>query len=141
MEPPGLGEGPDPGRGELQALGHPAGPQLRDFLQNHFRRGRERDRELETSMREKHRSAASCTPPTGDVPTTKVHALTRIEPGTFHPQADPLSTEPNRFRQSVLTHVVKRGRERDRESETSMREKHRSAASCTPPTGDVSETK
>ncbi|KAK1346924.1 hypothetical protein QTO34_000784 [Cnephaeus nilssonii] len=40
-----------------------------DFLQ----RGRERDRELETSMREKHQSAASCTPPTGDVPTTKGH--------------------------------------------------------------------
>nr|KAF6348691.1 histidyl-tRNA synthetase 2, mitochondrial [Myotis myotis] len=34
--------------------------------------GRERDRELETSMREKHRPAASCTPPTGDVPATKV---------------------------------------------------------------------
>ncbi|XP_054578358.1 ligand-dependent nuclear receptor corepressor-like protein [Eptesicus fuscus] len=34
-------------------------------------RGRERDRELETSMRKKHRPAASCTPPTGDVPTTK----------------------------------------------------------------------
>ncbi|KAK1345082.1 hypothetical protein QTO34_013787 [Cnephaeus nilssonii] len=34
-------------------------------------RGRERDSELETLMREKHRSAASCTPPTGDVPATK----------------------------------------------------------------------
>nr|KAF6355354.1 hypothetical protein mMyoMyo1_011516 [Myotis myotis] len=44
-----------------------------DFLQ----RGRERDRELETSMREKHRSAASCTSPTGDVPATQVHALDR----------------------------------------------------------------
>ena len=42
-----------------------------DFLQ----RGRERDRELETSMREKHRPVASCTPPTRDVPTTNVHAL------------------------------------------------------------------
>ena len=41
------------------------------FLQ----RERERNRELETSMREKHQSAASCTPPPGDVPTTKVHAL------------------------------------------------------------------
>ncbi|KAK1347077.1 hypothetical protein QTO34_000941 [Cnephaeus nilssonii] len=40
-------------------------------------RGRERERELETSMREKHPSAASCTPPTGDVPATKVHALDR----------------------------------------------------------------
>ncbi|KAK1327790.1 hypothetical protein QTO34_012698 [Cnephaeus nilssonii] len=38
-----------------------------DFLQ----RGRERDRELETLMIEKHQSAASCTPPTGDVPATK----------------------------------------------------------------------
>nr|KAF6308032.1 hypothetical protein mMyoMyo1_008825 [Myotis myotis] len=44
-----------------------------DFLQ----RGRERDRELETPMREKHRSAASCTSPTGDVPATQVHALDR----------------------------------------------------------------
>nr|KAF6377167.1 apolipoprotein D [Myotis myotis] len=37
------------------------------------KRGRERDRELETLMREKHQSAASCTPPplTGDVPATK----------------------------------------------------------------------
>ncbi|XP_054566161.1 probable RNA polymerase II nuclear localization protein SLC7A6OS isoform X4 [Eptesicus fuscus] len=35
-------------------------------------RGRERDRELETSMGEKHRSAASCTSPTGDVPATKM---------------------------------------------------------------------
>ncbi|KAK1331433.1 hypothetical protein QTO34_009388 [Cnephaeus nilssonii] len=35
-----------------------------------LQRGKERDRELETSMREKHRPAASCTPPTGDVPAT-----------------------------------------------------------------------
>ena len=49
------------------------------FLQ----RGRERDRELETLMRENHQSAASCTPPTGDVPTTKVHALDQNKPGTF----------------------------------------------------------
>ncbi|KAK1344873.1 hypothetical protein QTO34_013577 [Cnephaeus nilssonii] len=34
-------------------------------------KGRERDRELETWMREKHRSAASCTPSTGDVPATQ----------------------------------------------------------------------
>ncbi|XP_059550130.1 ras GTPase-activating protein 1 isoform X3 [Myotis daubentonii] len=34
-------------------------------------RGRERDRKLETSTRERHRPAASCTPPTGDVPATK----------------------------------------------------------------------
>ncbi|KAK1340519.1 hypothetical protein QTO34_019089 [Cnephaeus nilssonii] len=38
-------------------------------------RGRKRDRELETSVREKHRLAASCTPPTGDVPTTKTAAV------------------------------------------------------------------
>ena len=38
---------------------------------------REEERELETSMRENHRRAASCTPPTGDVPTSKVHALDR----------------------------------------------------------------
>ena len=42
-----------------------------DFLQ----RGKERDSDLEMSMREKHQPAASCTLPTGDVPATKVHAL------------------------------------------------------------------
>nr|KAF6278874.1 hypothetical protein mMyoMyo1_010208 [Myotis myotis] len=47
------------------------------FMGFFLQRGRERDRELETSMRKKHRSAASCTLPTGDVPTTKVHALDR----------------------------------------------------------------
>nr|KAF6341594.1 hypothetical protein mMyoMyo1_011995 [Myotis myotis] len=36
---------------------------------------REEGRGIETSMREKHQSAASCAPPTGDVPATKVHAL------------------------------------------------------------------
>ena len=41
-----------------------------EFLQR-----RREDRELETSMREKHRPAASCTPPSGDVPATNVHAL------------------------------------------------------------------
>ncbi|KAK1336064.1 hypothetical protein QTO34_003864 [Cnephaeus nilssonii] len=42
--------------------------------------GRERDRELEISMREKHLSPASCTfPPTGDVPATKGHGFTRTE--------------------------------------------------------------
>ena len=44
-----------------------------DILQ----RGRQRDRELETPMREKHRPAASCTPPTGDMAATNVHALDR----------------------------------------------------------------
>ena len=64
-------------------------PGLREMLKNilffffkyilliFVQRGRERDRELEASMRESHRSAASCTPPTGDVPATKVHALDR----------------------------------------------------------------
>ncbi|XP_054582661.1 calcium uniporter regulatory subunit MCUb, mitochondrial isoform X2 [Eptesicus fuscus] len=41
------------------------------------KRGRKRDKKPETSMREKHRPAASCTPPTGDVPTTNEHALDR----------------------------------------------------------------
>ena len=49
------------------------------FLQ----RGRERDRELETSMREKYRSAASCTPPIENVPANKVHALDRNRTWTF----------------------------------------------------------
>nr|KAF6285885.1 hypothetical protein mMyoMyo1_009456 [Myotis myotis] len=51
---------------------------LKYILLIFLKRGRERDRELETSMmREKHRSAASCTLPTGNVPTTQVHALDR----------------------------------------------------------------
>nr|KAF6267009.1 hypothetical protein mMyoMyo1_011845 [Myotis myotis] len=61
-----------------------------DFLQ----RGRERDRELETSMREEHQSAASCTPPTGDVPATKVHALDwnrTWDPSVRRPTLYPLS--------------------------------------------------
>nr|KAF6272235.1 hypothetical protein mPipKuh1_010836 [Pipistrellus kuhlii] len=56
---------------------------------------RERDRELETSMREKHRSAASCTPPTGDVPATKGHAPDRHQTRTLKSAADALSTEPH----------------------------------------------
>nr|KAF6393873.1 signal peptide peptidase like 2A [Pipistrellus kuhlii] len=39
---------------------------------NSYQRGRERDRELETLVRENHRPAASCTPPTEDMPTTKM---------------------------------------------------------------------
>ena len=50
---------------------------LKNILLIFVQRGRERDREQETSMRESHRSAASCTPPTGDMPATKVHALDR----------------------------------------------------------------
>ncbi|XP_054581044.1 uncharacterized protein LOC129151151 [Eptesicus fuscus] len=56
---------------------HPQQRRPRDVAALPAPRGRERDKELETSMREKHRSAASCTPPTGDVPATKVHALDR----------------------------------------------------------------
>nr|KAF6320552.1 hypothetical protein mPipKuh1_008549 [Pipistrellus kuhlii] len=54
------------------------------FLLIFLQRGRERDRELETSLGEKHRPAASCTPPTGDgdVPATKVHAIDWNQPGT-----------------------------------------------------------
>ncbi|ELK31492.1 Serine/threonine-protein kinase Chk2 [Myotis davidii] len=58
------------------------------------KRERERDRELETSMREKHQSAASCTSPTGDVPATQVHALDRNrtwDPSVHKPMLYPLS--------------------------------------------------
>nr|KAF6316198.1 hypothetical protein mPipKuh1_008709 [Pipistrellus kuhlii] len=61
-----------------------------DFVQT----GRERDRELESLMRECHRSAASCTPPTGDMPATKVHALDRNrtrDPSVPKPMLYPLS--------------------------------------------------
>nr|KAF6374274.1 hypothetical protein mPipKuh1_009497 [Pipistrellus kuhlii] len=62
------------------------------FLQ----KGRESYKELETSMREKHRSAASCTPPLGMyVLATKV---LESNLGLFSLQADALSTEPNQFR-------------------------------------------
>ena len=64
-----------------------------DFVQ----RGRERDRELETSMRESYQSAASSTPPTGDMPATNVHMPYRTW-DLFSPQTDALSTEPNWFR-------------------------------------------
>ena len=45
-------------------------------------------------MRENHRSAASCTPPTGDVPATKVHALDRNRTrdlSVYRPTLYPLS--------------------------------------------------
>ena len=48
---------------------------LKYILLIFLQRGRERNREFETSVREKHQSAASCTPPPGDMPATKVHAL------------------------------------------------------------------
>nr|KAF6343082.1 hypothetical protein mPipKuh1_010790 [Pipistrellus kuhlii] len=60
------------------------------FLQ----RGREKDRELETLMREKHQSAASCALPTGDVPATKIHALDwnqTWDPSVSRPTLYPLS--------------------------------------------------
>nr|KAF6355291.1 hypothetical protein mMyoMyo1_011462 [Myotis myotis] len=59
-----------------------------DFLQ----RGRERERESETSMREKHRSAASCTSPTGDMPATQVHAPDRNR--TWDPSVHRLTLHP-----------------------------------------------
>ncbi|XP_045442579.1 tyrosine-protein phosphatase non-receptor type 9 isoform X2 [Pipistrellus kuhlii] len=57
-----------------------------------YRRGRGRDRELETSMREKHRSASSWTPPTADVPTIKE---TRRKEGIVNlkPHEEPLRSE------------------------------------------------
>nr|KAF6349067.1 hypothetical protein mMyoMyo1_011644 [Myotis myotis] len=61
-----------------------------DFLQ----KGRERDRELETSMREKHRSPASCTSPTGDMPATQAHAPDQNrtwDPSVRRPTLYPLS--------------------------------------------------
>ena len=79
-------------------------PYFRKFLKIYFidfsQRGRKRDRELETLMREKHRSAASCTPPTGDVPTTNEYAFDwkELNPGPFSMQSDALSTEPNQLR-------------------------------------------
>ncbi|ELK28392.1 Ferritin light chain [Myotis davidii] len=53
---------------------------------------RREDRELETSMREKYRSAASYTLPTGDVPATKVHALDRNR--TWDPSVRRLTLYP-----------------------------------------------
>ena len=49
-------------------------------------------KELETSMREKHRSAAFYTLPTGDVSTTKVHALDRNR--TWDPSVHRLTLYP-----------------------------------------------
>ena len=50
--------------------------------------------ELEISMREKHQSAASCTPATGDMPATKGHALDRYwtwDLSVHRPRLYPLS--------------------------------------------------
>ena len=61
-----------------------------EFLQS----GRERDRDLDTSIKEIHRSAASCTTPNGDVPATKVHALDQnqtLDPSARKPTLYPLS--------------------------------------------------
>nr|KAF6302544.1 hypothetical protein mPipKuh1_009299 [Pipistrellus kuhlii] len=109
-----------------------------DFVQ----RGKERDRELETSMRESHRSAASCAPPTGDVPTTKVHALDRNRTRDLavpKPTLYPLSqTGFGVF--LFFKYILIDTREKGRERETSMmRENHRTAVFCThiPHTGDL----
>nr|KAF6308717.1 amyloid beta precursor protein binding protein 2 [Pipistrellus kuhlii] len=72
-------------------------------------------RELETSMRENHRSAASCTPRTGDVPATKVHALDRNRTrdlSVYRPTFDPLSQTSSRHLlhhcfQALMDHGVK----------------------------------
>ena len=67
---------------------------LKIYFIDVLQRGRERDRELETSMRKNHRSAAFYTPPTGDVPATKVHALDRNwtrDPSVCRPMLYPLS--------------------------------------------------
>nr|KAF6285978.1 hypothetical protein mMyoMyo1_009534 [Myotis myotis] len=64
-----------------------------DFLQG----GRKRDRALETSMREKHQSAASCTPPTGNRACNQgTCPRPKLNPGPFSPRPNDLSTEPNR---------------------------------------------
>nr|KAF6304793.1 hypothetical protein mPipKuh1_009247 [Pipistrellus kuhlii] len=75
-----------------------------DFLQ----RGRERDRELETSMREKHRSALPpAHPALGMCPQPRYMPLTRIEPGTFQSADRRSTTEPNWFRaDKVLTKIL-----------------------------------
>nr|KAF6379002.1 hypothetical protein mMyoMyo1_009872 [Myotis myotis] len=96
-------------------------------------------------MGEKHRSAASCTSPTGDVPAIQVHALDRNRTWDLsvrRPTLYPLSQTGfgHFFFKIYFIDLLQRGRERDREYETSMREKHRSAASCTSPTGDVPAT-
>nr|KAF6369309.1 hypothetical protein mMyoMyo1_010673 [Myotis myotis] len=93
-------------------------------------------------MREKHRSAASSTSPIGDVPATQVHALDRNrtwDPSVRRLMLHPLSQTGFGFLIYFID-FLQRGRERDRELETSMREKHRPAASCTLPTGDVPAT-
>ncbi|ELK23284.1 hypothetical protein MDA_GLEAN10017453 [Myotis davidii] len=65
---------PDSGRSSWVKLSLLAHIEKRHFPS---KKRKERDRELETLTRVKHRSGASCTPPTGDVPATKVHALDR----------------------------------------------------------------
>ena len=69
------------------------------FLFYFLQRGREWDRELETSMRENHRSAASCTPYWGYARNQGTCPCPESNPGPFCPQANALSTEPNWSRQ------------------------------------------
>nr|KAF6285914.1 hypothetical protein mMyoMyo1_009473 [Myotis myotis] len=67
---------------------------LKIYFIDSLQRGRKRDRKLETLMREKHRSAASCTPPTGDVHASKAHAPDRNrtwDPRIHRPTLYPLS--------------------------------------------------
>ena len=61
-------------------------------------------------MRESHQSAASCTPPTGDMPATKVHALDRNrtqDPSVPKPTLYPLSQTsfgcPTTFKEKLMT--------------------------------------
>nr|KAF6326377.1 hypothetical protein mPipKuh1_008378 [Pipistrellus kuhlii] len=106
-----------------------------DFLQ----KGRERDRELETSMREKHRPAASCTPPTRDVPATNIlHALDRNRTWDLLVRrltnALPLSqTGFGSLLFIIIIILLISERKGERQIETStMRENYQLAASCTP---------
>nr|KAF6304794.1 hypothetical protein mPipKuh1_009248 [Pipistrellus kuhlii] len=98
-----------------------------------FNKEEGRDRELETSMREKHRPAASCTPPTGDVPATKVHALDRnrtrdlsVRRSTLYPLSQ-TGFGKNMF----LLILGKKGKVGGRKGDIDVREKH-----CTLPTRD-----
>ncbi|ELK28488.1 hypothetical protein MDA_GLEAN10008673 [Myotis davidii] len=76
-------------------------------------------------MREKHRLAASCTPPTGDVPATKVHALDRNrtwDPLVHRPTLYPLSQTSQGF--NVFDENFEHKRENGKERRHG-REKHR----------------
>nr|KAF6358531.1 hypothetical protein mPipKuh1_010353 [Pipistrellus kuhlii] len=81
-----------------------------NFFSEFLQRGRERDRKLETSMRENHRSAASCTPPTGEMPATKAHAPDRnrtrnlsVQRPTLYPLRQTSFGESQLFKLKLLT--------------------------------------